>query len=376
MRILINFFCLWLISKTAFATAQIITVEHFIPTQSLAPSLRNQVVQLYLREVKSTKVKSTDKNSLGAVLFIHGGGTPSTAAFDVPYKDYSWMAYLAKEGFAVYALDLTGYGRSTRPPEMNNPCYLSKKDQQQFIPSLIAKTCAKTYTQMLTSNESDWADMDAAINFILAQQKIKSLALIGWSQGGPRSLSYSQLHPGKINNLVLFAPAYGRDWPLTPPAEVTENGLMDTQNYSEFVTGWDKQLGCAGQVEESVRAVIWKEMLASDSLGATWGEGVRRAPEQQWHWGFNRAIAAKTNIPALLITGEFDQQVPPKTVHELYEDLGSAHKVIIDLACSSHRANWETNHLLLFKASADWLKNKTIAGTSLGTLKLDAHIHN
>ena len=29
------------------------------------------------------------------VLFVHGAGTPAEVSFDVPYKDYSWMAYLA-----------------------------------------------------------------------------------------------------------------------------------------------------------------------------------------------------------------------------------------------------------------------------------------
>jgi hypothetical protein len=43
-----------------------------------------------------------------------GVGTPSKVAFDVRYQDYSWMEYLAREGFDVFAMDTTGYGRSTR----------------------------------------------------------------------------------------------------------------------------------------------------------------------------------------------------------------------------------------------------------------------
>ena len=35
------------------------------------------------------------------VLFVHGAGTPSEVAFDVPYKDYSWMAFLAGAGWLV-----------------------------------------------------------------------------------------------------------------------------------------------------------------------------------------------------------------------------------------------------------------------------------
>ncbi|GGY87387.1 alpha/beta hydrolase [Cellvibrio zantedeschiae] len=353
-----------LISSAANAI-NISTSDHFISAPSLAPALLNQITKLYVREVKPT-----GNATRGAVLFIHGGGTPSQVAFDIGYKDYSWMAYLAQEGFAVYALDLTGYGRSTRPVEMNNPCHLSEQDQQQFIPALINKTCAKTYSQALTTNESDWADIDAAVNFILARQKLKSLALIGWSQGGPRSLVYSQQHPEKINQLVLFAPAYGRDWPMQQPSNTKLTQLMGTQNRDEFNAGWNKQLGCSNQVDDAIRDPLWQAMLASDSLGATWGTGVRRAPEQIWHWGFNRTSAAKITKPTLLIVGEFDKQVLPDRVRELYEDLGSPKKVLVELGCSSHRANWETNHLTLFKASADWLKDQTISSKTRAVIKL------
>ena len=44
--------------------------------------------------------------------------------------------------------------------------------------------------------------------------------------------------------------------------------------------------------------------------------------------------------------------------------------MIIDLACSSHNAMWEKNHLLLFKASLDWLKEGKVNGVSAGELKL------
>ena len=39
------------------------------------------------------------------VLFVHGAGTPAEVAFDVPYQDYSWMAYLAQAGFDTFSVD-------------------------------------------------------------------------------------------------------------------------------------------------------------------------------------------------------------------------------------------------------------------------------
>jgi hypothetical protein len=50
--------------------------------------------------------------------------------------------------------------------------------------------------------------------------------------------------------------------------------------------------------------------------------------------------------------------------------LSVAYKVFVDLACSSHNAMWEKNHLLLFKASLEWLDKGTVNGQKNVMLKL------
>ena len=45
-------------------------------------------------------------------------------------------------------------------------------------------------------------------------------------------------------------------------------------------------------------------------------------------------------------------------------------KVFVDLACSSHNAMWEKNHLLLFQASLEWLDHGTVNGQSQAMLNL------
>ena len=51
-------------------------------------------------------------------------------------------------------------------------------------------------------------------------------------------------------------------------------------------------------------------------------------------------------------------------------DLAAEQKVFIDLGCSSHNAMWEKNHLLLFKASLEWLSSGTVNGQKSGELKM------
>ena len=78
-------------------------------------------------------------------------------------------------------------------------------------------------------------------------------------------------------------------------------------------------------------------MLESDPVGATWGSGVRRAP-QVTTWGWNQAAVAKVQAPTLMVAGAHDKQVRPERVKELYADLGARQKVFVDLGCSSHNA--------------------------------------
>jgi hypothetical protein len=81
-------------------------------------------------------------------------------------------------------------------------------------------------------------------------------------------------------------------------------------------------------------------------------------------------MVAKTQTPTLMVAGVHDKQVLPARVSELYADIGSREKVFVDLACSSHNAMWERNHLLLFRASLEWLAQGTVNGANQGMLRL------
>ena len=102
-------------------------------------------------------------------------------------------------------------------------------------------------------------------------------------------------------------------------------------------------------------------MLESDPVGATWGPGVRRAPNTT-NWGWSTEVVSKMRTPALLVAGIHDKQVNPNAVRDLYADMGSKERYSIDLGCSSHNAMWEKNHLILFKASLEWL----VKGSDVG----------
>ena len=350
---------------------RILSIDHFVRVQSSVPAISGQPAQLYVRErVHAGTLARGSRLADRVVLFVHGAGTPAEVAFDVPYEDYSWMAYLAQAGFDAFSVDMTGYGRSTRPAAMNDPCNLAPAQQALFIPRLIPAPCPATYGQNLTSIASDWNDIDAAVNYIRTLRHVDRVSLVAWSRGGPRAGGYAAQHPDRVRRLVVLAPAYDKNSPANAAEAALADGVpMNTQSRQEFFANWDRQVGCADQYDPAVADTVWSEMLASDPVGATWGPGVRRAP-QTTVWGWTTALAGKTDIPTLLVAGAHDKQVQPERVRELYTDLGAKEKVMVDLACSSHNAMWERNRLLLFHASEEWLTLGTVNGTKNGVVKI------
>src|ERR1700747_3441245 len=171
---------------------QVLTVDHYVSVRSTVPSIVGQVSQLYVRErLRAGTALRASSLADRVVLFVHGAGTPAEVAFDVQYQDYSWMAFLASAGFDVFAMDMTGYGRSTRPAPMDDPCNLSAMQQTSFVPHLMAAVCEPSYPHQLTPLASDWSDIGAVVDHIRALRHVDKVNLLSWSLGGPRAGGYA-----------------------------------------------------------------------------------------------------------------------------------------------------------------------------------------
>ncbi len=360
----------------ANAQSNIAMIERFVPHTSTAPANKGDRVGLYLREKMS--VASADRWASGAsrkgrvVLFVHGGSVSSIPDYDLDYKDYSWMNYLAEAGFDVFAMDQTGYGRSPRPA-MDDACNMSEEDQARVMPHPLARYCNPSYSGWLSTRESDWDEIETVVDYVLELTGADKVSLIGWSAGGTRTGGFTARNPNKVDKLFLYAPGYSRE------RTVREGGPsvpMRLQTYDTLTDGrWQQNVACDNQVDPGIREVIWGTIMAFDSLGSVWGpeQGVMRVRTSGFNIGgdvdWDKNGAANIISPTMIVVGAQDN---PQSRGVLYEDLVSTDsKVLVTMGCSTHFTVWEaTQYKFLHRASLEWLTEGTFGGNSKGVFEV------
>jgi pimeloyl-ACP methyl ester carboxylesterase len=346
--------------STRSHSAEIVRMEHYVSAISHSPAMEGQTVQLYVRQLSST-------GSTGpVVLFVHGAGTPAEVAFDTPVAGLNWMTYLAERGLRTYAMDLTGYGRSQRPEAMNNRCNLSITDQQ----TLFEDTCQADWTGALTTMDSDWQDINAVVEWLLARENESRVHLISWSQGGPRTGGYAALNPDSVASLVQLAPAFVGIENTELTSELLKGPVMTKQTRDDFLENWQRQTLCNNQWDTQAAETIFDAMLESDPVGAGWGVGIRRAPRVPTY-GWTEAVVSQQKIPLLIIRGMQDKQIQPALPFALYSAWGASAKVLLSLPCSSHNAMWEAEAERLFSASYSWITKGKVLGVTSGAISLN-----
>ncbi|MED4755666.1 alpha/beta fold hydrolase [Brevibacillus choshinensis] len=121
-------------------------------------------------------------------VLLHGARVPGIPSFDLQVTNGSLAEDLAKRSFPVYIMDIRGYGRSTRPPEMSEP------------PSANAPLVRSTEAVK---------DISAVVDRIQVMNKGMKVALIGWATGGLWAGHYATMNPEKVSVLMLYNTIYG-----------------------------------------------------------------------------------------------------------------------------------------------------------------------
>ena len=314
---------------TTVPKSRVATEEMYVPAKD--PGIRIYVRNKHLAGMSHFTPGKT-------VLFVHGATYPAETSFDLPLGGVSWMDYIAERGYDVYLMDVRGYGRSTRPAEMD-------ASPQQNAP--IADTADAV------------RDIGAVVDHILARRHLEKLDLLGWSWGTTTMATYTTANPAKVERLVLYAPVWLRE----TASLISANGpigayrtVLRDAAFKRWMTGVpdDKKatLIPAGWFDQ-----WWDATLASDPVGSKQNPPVLRAPDgvmldlqRFWSAGKSTYDPAKITVPILLIQAEWDQDTPPYMSRALFPLLVNApEKRYVLIGEGTHTVMMEKNRMQLFR---------------------------
>lgn len=286
-----------------------------------------------------------------AVLLLHGA-TLSGYVFDPPPPAPSWQERLAAHGWASYALDARGFGRSTRPAA-GDPGF---DDNRPFA---RAEECV--------------ADVADVVGFLRTERGHAHLAAVGFSWGTIVAGCLAAAQPDAIDKLVLYAPIYAESnpaWisrlcdPRRPDAFNPAFGAYRWTTAADLRARWDDDIPVAEKEAwraESVLGAVIKGALDCDPLSSGTAPPAFRAPNGPFvdlfraFTGHPVYDASAIRAPILIVRGDSDTTSTDADARRLMRDLGSRVKRYRTITPGSHFAFFERSGRRLFEACEEFL---------------------
>jgi pimeloyl-ACP methyl ester carboxylesterase len=294
-------------------------------------------VQLYVRNKRPRDLTTINLDNI--VLFIHGATYPSETSFDLQLDGMSWMDYIASRGYDVYLMDVRGYGKSSRPAEMDQPA---------------------DRTPPLVRTETAVRDFGTAVDFVLKRRSVSKLNVLGWSWGTTVAAAYTTKNNEKVNRLVLYAPQWVRkaeDVRRRPAGKlgaysVVKPSVAVKRRYAGIPADKAKEVLPDAWAQEWMRATF-----ASDPVGAKANPPFLRAPsgavqDGREYWSAGKALydPADIRVPTMIVRGEWDVASQDHMARGVYEKLANARsKRLVTIPEGAHGLMMERNRMQLFR---------------------------
>ena len=244
-----------------------------------------------------------EKSAAGAteaILLVHGRTWSALPDFDlqVEGEDLSLMDGLVAEGFAVFAVDLRGYGETPRDE-----------------------------TEWLTPNRAA-DDVAIVIGWIAEAGKWQRKPhLFGWSRGSTIVQLMAQRRPGLVSSLTLFG--YWLDPEAVIPADNAGLMPLKAENTAEAAAS---DFIIPGSISPKAIETYVNVSLAADPIM------VDLKNDDQ----YNVLDGSSIDVPTLIIHGEHDPIAPPEYQAKLYMSLATGHKQWVTVPGGDHAAFMET----------------------------------
>ncbi|MGX1165679.1 pimeloyl-ACP methyl ester carboxylesterase [Bradyrhizobium sp. USDA 372] len=312
----------------------IISEEMMIPSDTSG-------IELFVRNKRRSDLVrfSVEKT----VLFVAGSTYPASTSFDLRLDGVSWMDHLAQQGYDVYLVDVRGYGRSTRPSEMEEPA----SDNQPIVRTPVAVR-----------------DVASAAAFIRSRRSVDRINLIGWSWGTTLMSRYASENLAHVNKLVLIAP----QWLRTTPSAADSGGPLGAYRVVERSAAKSRWLN--GVPDDKKNAILppawfnaWAEAtfantgLGSDKLRAP--NGTVQDSREYWASGKPLYDPSLLTMPVLIVHADLDRDCPMDMAQTVFSKLSAApYRRWIEIGDGTHSVFMEKNRWQVFAAVDGFLDER------------------
>lgn len=265
-------------------------------------------VRLYVRE---KYVGSPDGKTL--VVLAHGSATAGRESFDlqVPGKpSYSLMDFLAAEGFDVFAPDIRGFGRSTRPE-----------------------------THVTTEEASQ--DLEAVVASVLELRGSRKVDLLGWSWGTLYGGMFVMAHPEAVEKYVSYAQMH-----VDSPDIARRRPRIEAFRKSPYVTipeaGWKPRFSSMTPAEANDPAVVDAYARAAAQVERQTTTG----PQLDMVTIMPLVHPRLVRVPTMMIHGEHDDVADLDGLLPFFRQLPNPYKRYVVVPAAGHMMHLQKGHRL------------------------------
>ncbi|CAD6550653.1 hypothetical protein LMG27952_05043 [Paraburkholderia hiiakae] len=319
-------------------------------------------VRIHLR--RKCPTSSARRSGRGVIVFVHGATYSGVPAFDAALPGGSWLEFAAADGYDAYALDVRGYGLSSRP---------SAPAGYFGVHKLYART------------DEAISDLTAAVDFILARTGTDHVDLVGWSWGTAICGAYASTNADKVRRLVLYAPLWilrrKSDWPLAlaplaafpalGPLYAASLPSVRSVELSDVRQRWFRGLDMQTSETLCPSVVVsswWHATVSADPVGSVQTPPRLIAPNgvvadllEYWAVGIPTYDPGNIKVPVMVILGEWDVDTPPEMAQELFNHLSAApYKRMEVLGRGTHSMSLEVNRFDLYRRVGLFLRSRSI----------------
>jgi pimeloyl-ACP methyl ester carboxylesterase len=288
---------------------------------------------------------------LPPVMLVHGA-TLGANLFDLPRPNYSLMTWLARQGRAVYALDVRGFGNSLGGKIM---------DAEPSAHAPFARA------------EDAVCDIAAALDLIRMREHAERVDLVGFSWGTLTSALYATRSPERIARLALYAPLYAEGntlWlnRIGDPADRSRlsprTGAYRLVTEKELTSRWDADLPTSDPAlyrETGIPELVFETFAALDPRSRATEPAAFRCPTgplADLIAVFNgRPLydARGLTMPTLLVRGSDDTTSTDTDARRLLAAVPSDRKSYCVISPGSHFLIIEKSRFELYQQLTDFL---------------------